>query len=242
MEKERYIYTKIDGYHWIKDTETNENYCANKTIVKLLNQQDARIKELEEQIEKERTLTKDLYLKALYQIDDLREENQQLKEKYVNLYKCYQKTSQEDLKYKYDLAEKNEKLKQSQKQLAIENCVLKREKLYFDLLFTRLQYIHKQANECREERERFGGIKNMALDSIWRVFDLQKHECCEYEEMAELEIGIESIANDMLLRNIEHDLQFKPTRTIDEIFKEIQKIDKQIKELRGENEVNKKAN
>lgn len=48
-EKERYIYTKIDGYYWIKDTETNENYCVNKSIVKLLNQQDKRIKELEEE-------------------------------------------------------------------------------------------------------------------------------------------------------------------------------------------------
>lgn len=135
-----------------------------------------------------------------------------------------------------ELIEENKKLKQSQKQLAIENCELKKEKLYFDLLFTRLQYIHKQADEFREEKERYG-IKDMALDSIWQVFDLQKHDCCEYEEMCELENGIASIANDKLLRDIEHDLQFKPTRTVDEIFEEIQKIDNQIKELGGgENE------
>ena len=46
MKEERYIYTKIDGYYWIKDTETNENYCANKTIIKLLNQQDKHIKKM----------------------------------------------------------------------------------------------------------------------------------------------------------------------------------------------------
>ncbi len=35
----------------------------------------------------------------------------ELKVKYDNLYKCYQKTSQEDLKDKYDLAEESEQLK-----------------------------------------------------------------------------------------------------------------------------------
>lgn len=52
-KKERYIYTKIDGYYWIKDTETNENYCANKTIIKLLNQQDKEIKKFKEQLSNE---------------------------------------------------------------------------------------------------------------------------------------------------------------------------------------------
>lgn len=56
MEEERYIYTKIDGYYWIKDTKTNENYCANKTIVKLLNQQDKRMKDLESRVEKLKNL------------------------------------------------------------------------------------------------------------------------------------------------------------------------------------------
>lgn len=51
-EKNRYIYTKIDGDYWIKDIETNENYCVDKKIVKLLNQQDARIKVLEEALKK----------------------------------------------------------------------------------------------------------------------------------------------------------------------------------------------
>lgn len=52
-ENERYIYTKIDGYYWIKDTETNENYCVNKSIVNLLNQQDKEIKTLKIKFESE---------------------------------------------------------------------------------------------------------------------------------------------------------------------------------------------
>ena len=106
---------------------------------------------------------------------------------------------------------------------------LKIEKLYFELLFTRLQGIHKKADECREEKERFGGIEDMALDSVWRVFDLQKHECCEYEEMIALDDGIGIIAEDKLLRDIEHDLGFKATRTEKEIFDDINQI-KQLKE------------
>lgn len=75
MDKiERFIYTKIDGYYWIKDTETNENYCANKTIVKLLNQLDARIKELEEALKKANTNN---YLTDYYLVE---KENQQLKQ------------------------------------------------------------------------------------------------------------------------------------------------------------------
>lgn len=50
-EKERYIYTKIDGYYWIKDIETNENYCVDKKIVKLLNQQDKEIADLQHRLD-----------------------------------------------------------------------------------------------------------------------------------------------------------------------------------------------
>lgn len=50
-EKERYIYTKIDGYYWIKDIETNENYCVDKKIVKLFNQQDKEIAKLQYRLE-----------------------------------------------------------------------------------------------------------------------------------------------------------------------------------------------
>lgn len=118
MEKERYKYG-VCGFKKIYfDNETHTTI----DVLKTLNQQDKRIKELEKQIEKERTLTMNLYLKALYQIDDLREENQQLKEKYDNLYKCYQKTSQEDLKDKYDLAEENEELKAENKRLKEKIC------------------------------------------------------------------------------------------------------------------------
>lgn len=76
MEEERYIYTKIDGYYWIKDTKTNENYCANKTIVKLLNQQDKSMKELESRVEKLKDLIEFInngnsnYCKAPFEIKE----------------------------------------------------------------------------------------------------------------------------------------------------------------------------
>lgn len=90
-EKERYVYTKIDGCYWIKDTETNEDYCFISTIIKLLNKQDKRIKELEA-INKvlSNELTKNSILKQdrietcygipIYEIPKLKEENQQLKQ------------------------------------------------------------------------------------------------------------------------------------------------------------------
>ena len=65
----------------------------------------------------------------------------------------------------------------------------------------------------------------------------KKHECCEYEELSELENGIQSIAEDDLLRSMEHDLQFKPTRTEDEIFEEIQKINDQLVQMQMEEDV-----
>ena len=76
MEEERYIYTKIDGYYWIKDTKTNENYCANKTIVKLLNQQDEEIEDLQNDNE---WLCGERQKLRKY-VDGLIKENQQLKQ------------------------------------------------------------------------------------------------------------------------------------------------------------------
>jgi hypothetical protein len=236
-EKERYRVEERFAYihndkcgDGILDILTDYEIYDIEQITVLLNQQSMRIKELEKALKQANTnnyLT-DFYLVA----KENKKLKQQLSLKMEELHIAY--CGIENVKTKNgNLKEEIKKLKQSQKQLAVENCEFKKEKLYFDLLFTRLHYIHKQADEFREEKERYG-IKDMALDSIWRVFDLQKHDCCEYEEMSELETGIESIANDELLRNIEHDLQFKPTRTVDEIFEEIQKIDNQIKELKGE--------
>ena len=118
-EKLRYC---LIGYCSYRDTETG---VIGDNFVDLLNQQDKRIKELEEKYkdlkEDNDATTESLYASRTYldkntsKMWKLEKENQQLKAKYDNLYKCYQKTSQEDLKDKYDLAEENEELK---KQLA----------------------------------------------------------------------------------------------------------------------------
>ena len=104
--------------------------------------------------------------------------------------------------------------------------------MYFELLLTRLQWLHKKANDYRQEKERFG-IADMSLSSVWGVLELQKNDLCEYEEMVALQEGIECMANSRLLADIEHDLQVKATRSEDEIFKDIDEIDQQINELKG---------
>lgn len=125
---------------------------------------------------------------------------------------------------KQQLAEKDKKLLE-----------FKRDRLYFELLLTRLQWLHKKADDYRQEKERFG-IADMSLSSVWDVLELKKNDLCEYEEMCALQEGIECVANSKLLGDIEHDLQVKTTRSEDEIFKDIDKIDLQIKELKGEKE------
>lgn len=139
-ENERYIYTKIDGYYWIKDTETNENYCFNKSIVKLLNQQDARIKELEKENQKANIKN---YLTDYYLVE---KENQQLKEQLSNeeqshdlCIKSFEEETEKlrkQIKFESDSRErfkrKNQQLKQAQKQLAIVELV-KLRKQFFDM-------------------------------------------------------------------------------------------------------------
>lgn len=171
MEKERYIYTKIDGYYWIKDTKTNENYCANKTIVKLLNQQDKRIKELEEENNFLEKRNEKLIIDCqdfCLERNDIFEENKQLKEKYDNLYKCYQKTSQEDLKDKYDLAEKNEKLK-------IENGNLK------EKISTQLQNNADNVDFMENQRKEIEQLKQSQNEKAIEVLtDILVNLCSKY--------------------------------------------------------------
>ena len=129
MEEERYIYTKIDGYYWIKDTKTNENYCANKTIVKLLNQQDEEIEDLQNDNE---WLCGERQKLRKY-VDGLIKENQQLKEQLKNeeqshdlCIKSFEVETdklRKQIKFESDARKRfvaaNQQLKQSRKQLAV---------------------------------------------------------------------------------------------------------------------------
>lgn len=130
-EKNRYIYTKIDGYYWIKDTETNENYCVDKKIVNLLNQQDVRIKELEEALKKANTNN---YLTDYYLVE---KENQQLKQQLSDEEKahdlCIDHFNEECEKLRKQIkfeSEARERFKQSQNQKAIK--VLEAIRRYLD--------------------------------------------------------------------------------------------------------------
>lgn len=116
--------------------------------------------------------------------------------------------------------------------LKLKELGQEKNKLYSELLFTRLQHIHKRAEGYREEKERFG-IEDMSLDGAWKVLGLVKNDCCGYEEMIALQEGIDIVPNDRLLRDIEHDLNIKVTRTVDEIFDDIHKVEKAISEFKG---------
>ena len=107
-EKERFVFKESTAYELlhILDTKSNEKMRGFPDIVKILNQQDKRIKELEEMNKK------------------LEEENG-----YIIFSDGYDENGnevhkQEFVKYKdkfNELVEENKKLKQSQKQIAISN-------------------------------------------------------------------------------------------------------------------------
>lgn len=136
-----------------------------------------------------------------------------------------------------------EREREYKKQLAYKDMELlkfRKEKLYFELLISRLQWLHKRADDCRLEKERFG-VADMSLCSVWDVLELQKNDLCEYEEMCALQEGIECVAKSKLLGDIEHDLQAKTTRNENEIFKDIEQVDQQMKGLKVEKVLKIKA-
>lgn len=134
-EKNRYIYTKIDGYYWIKDTETNENYCVDKKIVNLLNQQDKEIKTLKTKFEDRKRFCISQVKCQQALINKLLEENQQLKErisKQLDRIQILTKTCDVEKEFGDKMFEKNQLLKQQleEKEKKIEKLSLYSEKLY----------------------------------------------------------------------------------------------------------------
>lgn len=127
MEKERYEckYNEKLMKHYTFDNENKEE-LGYKGVVRVLNQQDARIKELEKENQKANIKN---YLTDYYLVE---KENQQLKEqlslKLEELHIAY--CGIENVKTKNgNLKEENKQLKQSQNQKAIE--VLEKVKKYF---------------------------------------------------------------------------------------------------------------
>lgn len=111
-EKERY---KLESYHEafceIHDTKSDEWYLRKDLVTDLLNQQSNRIKELEE-------------------------ENQQLKDQVKKSYQegLLQKQFDKDMEIQ-ELKDKIEQLKQSQKQLAVEELERVQVQCQFDITF-----------------------------------------------------------------------------------------------------------
>lgn len=211
MKKERYELQEVfeDGsFYWcLKDNDTKlfKPLVNLHTSVDLLNRQDARIKELEKIRDKGNQKLENFYNEKIDKLDsdynkhfnELIEENQQLKEKYDNLYKCYQKTSQEDLKDKYDLAEENQQLKQ---QLSDEE---KAHDLCIDHFNEECEKLRKQIKFESEARERFKqenqqlkqsqNQKAIAVLEKIKCFYLYEGDCslidgCELEEFIDNQI------------------------------------------------------
>ena len=122
-EKERYeihIYDDIcvDLYdNGVLDKSINDTY----KLEELLNQQDKRIKELQEKLSSVYDVTNESLRFARDSLQKLVNENQQLKDKARKAYQegLLQKQFDKDMEIQ-ELKDKIEQLKQSQKQLAID--------------------------------------------------------------------------------------------------------------------------
>ena len=122
-EKERYKLESLNGtFSHIHDTELDEWFLNKQPITELLNQQDKRIKELEETNKVLcNELTKNNIIKPnrletccgvpIYEVPKLKEENKQLTELYDELNKRYCK-QQDELDI---VREENQQLKQQLK-------------------------------------------------------------------------------------------------------------------------------
>ena len=136
MEKERYELQEIseDGffYWYLKDNDTKllKPIVDLHNCVKLLNQQDARIKELEEQ-NKNLEYARQLSYKSLLGVEDdyqdLKQENKQLKQQLSDEEKahdlCIDRFNEECEKLRKQIkfeSDARERFKQSQNQKAIE--------------------------------------------------------------------------------------------------------------------------
>lgn len=92
QKNKRYEWDKMEGCEWIRDTEMVNQplYYDLETVANLLNQQDKRIKDLEEQIKTKDTINnlykttvslRDNDFKDLvYENKELKQENKQLKQ------------------------------------------------------------------------------------------------------------------------------------------------------------------
>lgn len=92
QKNKRYEWDKMEGCEWIRDTEMVNQplYYDLETVASLLNQQDKRIKDLEEQIKTKDTINnlykttvslRDNDFKDLvYENNELKQENKQLKQ------------------------------------------------------------------------------------------------------------------------------------------------------------------
>lgn len=125
--KERYEFDKMEGCEWIRDTEELNQplYYDLETVSNILNKQDKKINAKEKEA--------NTYAKEIAFLDN---KIKQLKEKLNNFETCMKKYNVEDIEHldlmlfvlsgetKYHLKEIKDKhkkeLKQSQKQLAIE--------------------------------------------------------------------------------------------------------------------------
>lgn len=135
MEKERYTIEsfEIDEPSCIFDNKTQQgilslveyNYDETVNLKNLLNQQDAKIKELEKARQREVIIHQNYrqgYIKDLQEINELQEEKQQLNEHIKELellLKADKKIETNSLNGFEKLRQENKQLKQSQKQLAI---------------------------------------------------------------------------------------------------------------------------
>jgi hypothetical protein len=107
--------------------------------------------------------------------------------------------------------------------------------LYLELYLTRCQWIHRAAEDAKEEKDWFGiGLKH-ELNSIWdykKISIIEEEGKVEkYDYVTKLEENITFIHDSALLKDLEKDLDFIPIKKTEEIFSEIEKLKSVLKTL-----------
>jgi FtsZ-binding cell division protein ZapB len=114
-------------------------------------------------------------------------EIEELKEKYNKLYECYKKTASEDLKDKYDLAEKNEELKTqpaeivekirnlAEKDFDFDTCTYCGEDVHNDVVLTKNDFNETLDKVLKEYKKIFkkhglkvGADNSKVVESIYK--------------------------------------------------------------------------
>lgn len=218
MEKKRYVY--LIEVNQLYDNEKDDLYAwniNNNKIINLLNQQDARIKELEEQNgyiifadgydDNGNKVSKQVYTTYKSKCDELIKENKQLTNQYDLLNKKYCEEMDKNIALKEQLEEKNKEIKK---------LSLYSEKLY--KLEARIGLEERTVGDVVEELDRLRNQLELSQKENMQLKQSQNQKAVEV--LSNLKSTLVNHISPILLNYNEY------------VGKVFETIDNQIKELR----------